>query len=179
MTPAGAPASTSCCRCSRPTSRASSRRWADCPSRSACSIRRCTSSCPTTRPRSSGWRRHARPKTTRLRSSDEVAELEHVLERMRALEEGNPMLGTRGVRLGLLHPEIYEMQARAIFRAVRAVRARTGDAPAVEVMIPLVAYPRELELARALVERAAAEEACSGVAIGTMIELPRACLRAG
>jgi pyruvate,orthophosphate dikinase len=115
----------------------------------------------------------------RLRNTGEVAELEHVLERMRALEEGNPMLGTRGVRLGLLHPEIYEMQARAIFRAVRAVRARTGDAPTVEVMIPLVAYRRELELARALVERAAAAEGCSGVAIGTMIELPRACLRAG
>ena len=90
--------------------------------------------------------------------------LEHVLERMRALEEGNPMLGTRGVRLGLLHPDIYEMQARAIFRAARAVRARTGKAPAVEVMIPLVAYARELELARALVERVAAEEGWAGAA---------------
>ena len=50
------------------------------------------------------------------------------------------MLGTRGVRLGLIHPEIYEMQARAIFRAARAVRERTGHAPRVEVMIPLVAY---------------------------------------
>ena len=94
----------------------------------------------------------------RVRGNGEVTELEHVLERMRALEEGNPMLGTRGVRLGLLHPEIYEMQARAIFRAARAVRERTGHAPSVEVMIPLVAYTRELELARALVERVAAEE---------------------
>ena len=72
---------------------------------------------------------------------------------MRALEEGNPMLGTRGVRLGLLHPEIYEMQVRAIFRAARAVRARTGRAPKLEIMIPLVAYARELELARDLVVR--------------------------
>ena len=66
----------------------------------------------------------------RLRGAPELAELEHTLERVRALEEGNPMLGTRGVRLGLIHPEIYEMQARAIFRAARAVRERTGHAPA-------------------------------------------------
>ena len=65
----------------------------------------------------------------RLRGAPELGELEHTLERMRALEEGNPMLGTRGVRLGLVHPEIYEMQARAIFRAARAVRERTGRAP--------------------------------------------------
>jgi pyruvate,orthophosphate dikinase len=116
----------------------------------------------------------------RLRATADVAELEHVLERMRALEEGNPMLGTRGVRLGLLHPDLYEMQARAIFRAARAVRARTGTAPTVEVMIPLVAYARELELARALVERVAADEAWDGdLQVGTMIELPRACLVAG
>jgi pyruvate,orthophosphate dikinase len=115
----------------------------------------------------------------RERGNGEVPALEHVLERMRALEEGNPMLGTRGVRLGLLHPDIYEMQARAIFRAARAVRERTGDAPRVEVMIPLVAYPRELELARAMVERVAAEEGVADAEVGTMIELPRACLRAG
>ena len=59
----------------------------------------------------------------RLRGAPELAELEHQQERMRALEEGNPMLGTRGVRLGLIHPEIHEMQARAIFRAVHAVHA--------------------------------------------------------
>jgi pyruvate, orthophosphate dikinase len=116
----------------------------------------------------------------RLGETPEVAELEHVLERMRALEEGNPMLGTRGVRLGLLHPDLYEMQARAIFRAARAVRERTGKSPVVEVMIPLVAYARELELARALVERVAAEEGWDGaLKVGTMIELPRACLVAG
>ena len=69
------------------------------------------------------------------------------------------MLGTRGVRLGLIHPEIYEMQARAIFRAAGA---RAASAPAacaaLEIMIPLVAYARELELARDLVLRVAAEE---------------------
>ncbi|MDP9346474.1 MAG: pyruvate, phosphate dikinase, partial [Actinomycetota bacterium] len=116
----------------------------------------------------------------RLRETADVAGLEHVLERLRVLEEGNPMLGTRGVRLGLQHPDIYEMQARAIFRAARAVRTRTGRAPAVEVMIPLVAYGRELELARELVERVASEEGWDGgLAVGTMIELPRACLVAG
>jgi pyruvate,orthophosphate dikinase len=116
----------------------------------------------------------------RLRGTAEVAELEHVLERMRALEEGNPTLGTRGVRLGLLHPDLYEMQARAIFRAARAVRERTGRASAVEVMIPLVSYARELALARALVERVAGEEGWEGgLEVGTMIELPRACLVAG
>ncbi len=116
----------------------------------------------------------------RLRGTDDVAELEHVLERMRALEEGNPRLGTRGVRLGLMHPDLYEMQARAIFRAACAVRDRTGTAPNLEVMIPLVAYARELDLARAQVERVAAEEGWDGgLMVGTMIELPRACLIAG
>jgi pyruvate,orthophosphate dikinase len=118
----------------------------------------------------------------RLRGEPELAKLEHTQERMRALEEGNPMLGTRGVRLGLIHPAIYEMQARAIFRAVRAVQASGGRAPRVEIMIPLVAYARELELARDLVVRVAAEEgfeAGRDFGLGTMIELPRACFVAG
>jgi pyruvate,orthophosphate dikinase len=118
----------------------------------------------------------------RLRDAPELAELEHQQERMRALEEGNPMLGTRGVRLGLIHPEIYEMQARAIFRAVRALDECTGSAPRVEIMIPLVAYARELELASDLVIRVAAEEGFEpgrDFGLGTMIELPRACFVAG
>ena len=118
----------------------------------------------------------------RLRGAPELGELEHTLERIRALEEGNPMLGTRGVRLGLVHPEIYEMQARAIFRAARAVHERTGRAPVVEIMIPLVAYARELELARDLVVRVGVEEGVAvgrDFSIGTMIELPRACFVAG
>ena len=64
--------------------------------------------------------------------------------RIRALHEANPMLGTRGCRLGLLFPEIYEMQIRAIARAARAVQERTGDAPLVEVMHPLVGFREEL-----------------------------------
>jgi len=118
----------------------------------------------------------------RLSDASELGELEHALERVRALEEGNPMLGTRGVRLGLIHPEIYEMQARAIFRAARAVRERTGHALRVEIMIPLVAYARELELARDLVLRVGAQEGAAvgrDFGVGTMIELPRACFVAG
>ncbi len=87
------------------------------------------------------------------------------------------MLGTRGCRLGLIRPEIYEMQATAIVRAAQAVEARTGRAPHPEVMIPLVAYEKELERMRALVERVVEREggADVGLSVGTMIELPRAC----
>ncbi len=93
--------------------------------------------------------------------------------RVEQLQESNPMLGTRGVRLGLLHPRLYEMQVRALFNAA----ARVPDSE-VEVMVPLVAYERELELARGLVERVAGELGAERFRIGTMIELPRACLQA-
>ena len=87
------------------------------------------------------------------------------------------MLGTRGVRLGILFPEIYAMQCRAIFRAAAAVRAGGGEAPRVEIMIPLIDYERELELVRELVDRVAGEEGAEpgSYLVGTMIELPRAC----
>jgi pyruvate, orthophosphate dikinase len=113
----------------------------------------------------------------RIEGTGNERELEHTLDRIHSLAETNPMLGTRGVRLGILHPEIYEMQARAILRAALAVRERTGTAPEVEIMIPLVAYERELELMRGLVERVAGEESADelDLSIGTMIELPRAC----
>src|SRR6476659_11472882 len=99
--------------------------------------------------------------------------------RIRALQESNPMLGTRGCRLGLMYPEIYEMQVRAIARAAKAVQERTGDAPLVEVMHPLVAFREELARLRELSESVWAEEA-PGVEhlVGTMIEVPRAALRA-
>ena len=94
-------------------------------------------------------------------------------KRVEQLQESNPMLGTRGVRLGLLFPELYEMQVRALFSAAaRTPRAR------IEVMVPLVAYERELELMRELIERVAAEHAHDDYLIGTMIELPRACFQA-
>jgi pyruvate,orthophosphate dikinase len=99
--------------------------------------------------------------------------------RIRALHEANPMLGTRGCRLGLQFPEIYEMQIRAIARAAQAVQERTGEVPLVEVMHPLVAFREELARLRALTEAVWAEEAPDVERlIGTMIEVPRAALRA-
>ena len=88
------------------------------------------------------------------------------------------MLGTRGCRVGLMYPEIYEMQVRAIVRAARAVRERTGEAPLVEIMHPLVAFEEELRRLRELTEEVAAEEPSVEYLCGTMIELPRACVRA-
>lgn len=100
------------------------------------------------------------------------------------LHEFNPMLGHRGCRLGVTYPEIYEMQARAIFEAALEVADKTGAAPVPEVMIPLVATKRELELMKAVVDKAAqAVFAERGkrvdYLVGTMIELPRAALMAG
>jgi pyruvate,orthophosphate dikinase len=110
-----------------------------------------------------------------------VTELKRTLVRVKALEEVNPMLGTRGCRLGILYPEIYEMQAQAIFEAAVAVRERTGRAPLLEVMIPLVDYELELELLRQLVSREGEGrglEQGRDFLVGTMIELPRACFQA-
>ena len=99
-------------------------------------------------------------------------------ERIRALQEANPMLGSRGCRLGLMYPEIYEMQVRAIVRAAIAVRKRTGDAPLVEIMHPLVGFGEELRRLRELTVSVAEEEGDLDYQVGTMIELPRACIRA-
>ncbi|MBX9898902.1 MAG: pyruvate, phosphate dikinase [Qipengyuania sp.] len=105
----------------------------------------------------------------------------HLKRRAAELHEFNPMLGHRGCRLGITFPEIYEMQARAIFEAACAVE---GQAPVPEIMIPLVATKRELELLKALIDRTAeAVFAETGrrveYLVGTMIELPRAALMAG
>ena len=88
------------------------------------------------------------------------------------------MLGTRGCRLGLMYPEIYEMQVRAIVRAALAVEKRSGDAPLVEIMHPLVGFSEELSRLRELTESVAEEEGAGEYLCGTMIELPRACVRA-
>jgi pyruvate,orthophosphate dikinase len=106
------------------------------------------------------------------------AESPEMARRIRSLREANPMLGTRGCRLGLLYPEIYEMQVRAIVRAAAAVEERTGAAPLVEIMHPLVAFGEELHRLRELTVRTAAEVAEVDYLCGTMIELPRACVRA-
>jgi pyruvate,orthophosphate dikinase len=118
----------------------------------------------------------------------DVAEAAGVpLDELRAraikLDESNPMLGHRGCRLGITYPEIYEMQARAIFEAAAEIAKQGGETVEPEVMIPLVAVREELEVLKALVDRVAGEVmAASGVKlgylVGTMIELPRAALRA-
>ena len=109
----------------------------------------------------------------------EEARDDRMRERIKALQESNPMLGTRGCRLGLLWPEIYEMQVRAIIRAAAAVEERTGEAPLVEIMHPLVGFAEELNRLRALTIETAQEESDQvEYVVGTMIELPRACIRA-
>ncbi|HVT77566.1 MAG TPA: pyruvate, phosphate dikinase [Acidimicrobiales bacterium] len=112
------------------------------------------------------------------------AEEERLLEAAEEWKEFNPMLGTRGVRLGVVKPGLYAMQVRALMEAA-AERAKAGGKPVVEVMIPLTVSAPELALARSWVEEAIAEFASSektgkkiNVIIGTMIETPRAALRA-
>ncbi len=101
-----------------------------------------------------------------------------------ALHESNPMLGHRGCRLGITYPEIYAMQARAIFEAAVAVAKETGANPVPEVMIPLVGTRKELDILKAVVDTAAEAVFTEtgtrlNYLVGTMIELPRAALRAG
>ncbi|WP_267351429.1 pyruvate, phosphate dikinase [Sphingomonas sp. GM_Shp_2] len=111
-------------------------------------------------------------------------DIDTLKRRANELHEFNPMLGHRGCRLGVTYPEIYEMQARAIFEAAIDVAEKSGEAPIPEVMIPLVATRRELELMKAVVDKAAklvfAERGRAvDYLVGTMIELPRAALKAG
>jgi len=118
----------------------------------------------------------------------EVAELmgmsvDQIKNRSDELSETNPMLGHRGCRLGITYPEIYEMQARAIFEAACTVSKAGGKAVVPEIMIPLVSMKVELERMKAVVDRVA-KEVCDAQGIeieylvGSMIELPRAALRA-
>jgi pyruvate,orthophosphate dikinase len=124
--------------------------------------------------------------------ADEIPEIaadlgvtaEKLTHRIAQLSEFNPMLGFRGCRLAIVFPEIPEMQARAIFEAAVAVEKRTGKRVNLEIMVPLVAFRGEFEIVREVVERVAADVAKeSGIKVeyllGTMIELPRAALRAG
>src|SRR5579875_2940176 len=112
----------------------------------------------------------------------ELDKVSALLSKVKALHEMNPMLGHRGCRLGISFPEIYEMQARAIFQATAAL-LQEGLHPVPEVMIPLVGHVEELARLRTLVEETArrvSEE--TGVSltcvVGTMIEVPRAALTA-
>ncbi|WP_296820742.1 pyruvate, phosphate dikinase, partial [Brevundimonas sp.] len=106
-----------------------------------------------------------------------------LMGRAKALHETNPMLGHRGCRLGVAYPEIYEMQVRAILEAACEVDAETGQAPLVEIMHPLVAKGQEMKFLRELTDRTAEQVFADlgrrvAYLVGTMIELPRAALRA-
>ncbi len=110
----------------------------------------------------------------RIEDAHDLPQLERLLDRVHDISEENPMLGTRGVRLGILYPEIYEMQVHAILRAAKAAE----EPPHPEIMIPLVDYEHELEIMRALVKGVGDEEGLeigTDYTVGTMIELPRAC----
>lgn len=101
-----------------------------------------------------------------------------LMARARELAETNPMLGHRGCRLGISYPEIYEMQARAILEAQAVVAKESGTNPIAEIMIPLVSSEKEVELLKAHIDAVAADIGVSDYTVGTMIELPRAALRA-
>ena len=110
-------------------------------------------------------------------------DLKHVTQRADDLKEFNPMLGMRGVRVGVVMPEIYEMQARAIFEAAVEVK-RSGMDPVPEIMIPLVSANREVDLVRDYVDGVAAmvrdeNQTDFRYQLGVMVETPRAALRAG
>ncbi len=102
-----------------------------------------------------------------------------LMARARELAESNPMLGHRGCRLGISYPEIYEMQARAIFEAQKLVSEENGVTPVAEIMIPLVSSAKELEILKTVIDGVAQEVGALSYIVGTMIELPRAALRAG
>ncbi|MEM9624628.1 MAG: pyruvate, phosphate dikinase [Pseudomonadota bacterium] len=120
---------------------------------------------------------------------DDVAEASGIdpkalRRRARELRETNPMLGFRGCRLGILYPEIYEMQARAIFEAAIESEKKTGDPVVPEVMVPLIGTARELDILKAQIDKVAKaviEETGGSLTYqtGTMIEVPRAALQAG
>ena len=116
-------------------------------------------------------------------SEDVLAKERETLAQVKRLHEQNPMLGTRGCRLAMLYPSIPDMQARAIVKAALAVQEREGETVGVEIMIPLVAIAKELEVQRDIVVKAVEEElAAAGKSldytVGTMIEIPRAALTA-
>ena len=126
------------------------------------------------------------------REDEEIAKLSEAINvpekkirrRMAALHEFNPMLGHRGCRLAISYPEIIEMQTRAIFEAAIIAAAASSDAVEPEIMVPLVGYVEEFTAVKAVIDRVAGEvmgdkDVKIAYHVGTMIELPRAALRAG
>ena len=111
----------------------------------------------------------------------EIAAERTTLAQVKKLHEQNPMLGTRGCRLGMLYPQIPDMQARAVVRAALAVLEREGETVQLQIMIPLVHLQQELKTQREIVVAAVDDELAKAgkqldYKVGTMIELPRAAL---
>jgi len=123
---------------------------------------------------------HAEEEKAALAKSLDISP-ERIQQRIDRLHETNPMLGMRGSRLGIVYPEIYQMQVTAIFEAAAAVEAETGETVLPEIMVPLIATKAEMETLARMIARIA-EAAGFGkedYLVGTMIELPRAALAAG
>jgi pyruvate,orthophosphate dikinase len=126
-----------------------------------------------------------RLQVARIEVSDDLDELEEELRQrlkvysvVEEIHEENPMLGTRGCRLGIMFPEIYEMQVEALLGAIKTTMERCGRHPHLEIMVPLVDYEKELSILRELIEGVALRhglEPGQEFSVGTMIELPRAC----
>ena len=125
-------------------------------------------------------------------TDEEIAEVaktsgtnpEHLRSRVIALSESNPMLGHRGCRLGITYPEIYEMQARAIFEAALEAEQTAQEAVQLEIMLPLIVFKPEIDFLADRIGAVAKEIVkekgkCPSYQIGTMIELPRAAIIAG
>ena len=108
-------------------------------------------------------------------NDEETAELRHTLETVEALEETNPMLGTRGVRLGILRPAIYRMQARAVVAATRKLREE-GYEPMPEILVPQVQFSEELQKIKEILH---GELEGEEILVGITVETPRACAVAG
>jgi pyruvate,orthophosphate dikinase len=119
---------------------------------------------------------HGDAEISELAKELKIAEAK-VKQRIEKLHESNPMLGLRGSRLGILYPEIYEMQVRAIFDAALAVRQETGETVLPEIMVPLIATRAEMDILKSMIEKLAPAD--FKYLVGTMIELPRAALAAG
>lgn len=102
-----------------------------------------------------------------------------IRQRIDRLHESNPMLGLRGARLGIVYPEIYETQVRAIFEAAIAVKKETGDTVKLEIMVPLIATKAEMDILKEMIDKTAATLEKVDYITGTMIELPRTALQAG
>ena len=121
---------------------------------------------------------HAESEIEQL-AKDLSVSADKVKQRILRLHEANPMLGLRGSRLGIVYPEIYEMQVTAIFEAALAVKKETGETVIPEVMVPLIATKQEMDILKKMIDNVAKAVGIEDYMTGTMIELPRAALAAG